>query len=151
MKKMKKILALLVCFMMMFSCASMVSAADYSHAQVATEKLINYFYQDLYPLNSKSKFEDVFFADLDYDGIPELLSSKNLRANGLTVYQYQSGRIVEASRKISFGYGTGIHQNMSLLMDEDGHIYIYRDYAFYVPTGEGSNTKQVIYKSGQSF
>lgn len=146
MKKTKKILALLVCFMMMFSCASLVSATGYSEAQAAAEKLINYFYQTLYPLNTKSDFEDVFLADLDYDGIPELLCSKNLRANGLTVYQYQSGKILEASQSVRFGYEFGMHQQTSLLMDEDGHIYIYRDYAFYVPTGEGSNTRQAIYR-----
>ncbi|MBE7049949.1 MAG: copper amine oxidase N-terminal domain-containing protein [Ruminococcaceae bacterium] len=143
---MKKIIALLICLITIFS--NEACATPYENAENAEKILIDFFYNhkdNLYP-NTVTDIEDAFLADIDNDGIPELLFSRYIYWYGLTVYKVKDGKVIEIPDRINFGTGTGIREDISLLMDKDGHMYIYREGEFTSPfIGGSSYTHQVIY------
>ncbi len=143
---MKRVLSLLICFIVLFS--SITYAAPYETAENAEQILIDYFYNNkdsLYP-NTDTEVEEAFLADIDNDGIPELIFSRYMYWYGLTVYKVKNGRVVEVPDKIMFGRGTGIHEECSFLMDAEGHMYIYREgEQIFFSSEDGRCTTQVIY------
>lgn len=147
---MRKISVLLICLMIIFS--GTVFAEAYESASSAEKTLISWYYthkNELLPeYYGCSGVEEAMLADIDNDGIPELLFSYSLYHGGLTVYKVRDGKVIEIPERIYFGRGTGIHEELALLMDNDGHMYIYRYgvHAFMPDiTSESGTTIEAIY------
>ncbi len=144
---MKKCLLLFLCFLILSSNVVYATSAD--SAETAETILTDYYHQhkdELYPQNAIKDIEEAMLADIDNDGIPELLFSRYSYFYGLTVYKVKDGNVVEIPDKIWFGSGTGIRENISFLMDQDGQLYIYREGIHALVPSEGRNTVQVIYE-----
>ncbi len=123
-------------------------AASYENAESVEKILIDYFYNhkdELYPKNTGMEVEEAMLADIDNDGIPELLFSRYMYWYGLTVYKVKDGQVVEVPDKIRFGRGTGISEDISLLIGDDGHMYIYRNGNYCSFDGTNTGSVQVIY------
>lgn len=147
---MKKRISLIICLVTIFS--GVVYATSYEDAESAEKILIDYFYNhkdELYPQNTDMEVEEAMLADVDNDGVPELLFSRYLYLHGLVVYKVKAGRVVELPNNIWFGSGLGIRENISLLMDKDGHMYIYNEGSeadlSSSAVGDSYYTHQVIY------
>ncbi len=139
---MKKFLALLICFTMLFSCVSIGCATTYSDAIYTS--LDAYYLEHYLPQEGKAEDAEAIMLDLDYDDRMELLYSKSVRAEGFTVCQQQDGQVVELPHKIQFKPDAD-ECEMNILMDEDGYAYFYMTY-YYPFHSEGIDyEEQIIY------
>lgn len=143
---MKKLISLIICLITILS--GVAYASSYENAESAEKILIDYFYNhkdEFYPQNTGMEVEEAMLADIDNDGIPELLFSRYMYWYGLTVYKVKDSQVVEVPDKIQFGRGTGISEDISLLMGDDGHMYIYREGNYCSFDGSNTSNVQVIY------
>lgn len=120
---MKKVLALLVCFIMILSGTAFASGEE------STEKILTDFfntYKDILFLDTNAKVEVAFLADVDNDKEPELVVSAGAYFYGLAIYKVQDGT-VKLHDKITCERGTGINENYYFLLDVDGSMYLIKD------------------------
>lgn len=142
---MKKILCLVLSFIMLCSMGVFAETSE----ELSAEQLLTQYYEqhkdELYPDTTKD-VETAFLADLDNDGEPELIFSRGVYFYGLTVYKVKDGQVVEIPERIAFGRGTGINEDRSFLLDEEGYLSIYREGVHIIYNIEdGKFTKQAIY------
>ena len=120
---MKKFLSLLICFIMAFSTVAF-AAPEESSEQILTDFFNTY--KDILFLDSNAKVEVAFLADIDNDKEPELVVSAGAYFYGLSIYKVQDGT-VKLHDTITCERGTGINENYGFLLDNNGHMTLYKD------------------------
>lgn len=141
---MKKLSALIICLILAANIivGTVVAAPNESSAE-AEKLLIDFFNNNKNELAYGDYSDDIvyaFLADIDNDGNPELLFSRNMYWYGLTIYKVIDGKVTEMSNGISSGgHGTNIHSNTSLLLDNYGYMYLYTEFGGNPPFEEWPN------------
>jgi len=128
----------------------LVSATTYSDAQAAEQLLVDFCNQNGLDPQYGSHDAETLLADLNYDGIPELLFSESIPDYGLTVYQVKNNQVVELPNKITTRPERG-ENDIELLMDDTGALsfyFFYRKPAFEM--GETDSLEHVIYSWSES-
>ncbi len=125
---MKKLSALILCAILtaniIFGTVLAAPAPNESSAE-AEKLLIEFFNNKKNELNGSDN-DYAFLADIDNDGNPEFLfDNEHIHGMSLSVYKVIDGKVTEMSNSISGGYGTRIHWDINLLLDDDGHMYLY--------------------------
>ncbi len=139
---MKKVLILFICFALIISNAVFVSATE--DAEKILSDFVNNRADEIYPTDQKG-IEDAFLADLDNDGVPELLCSRNTYFYGLSVYAVKDGDVVKVGDEIFFERGTGINEDLFLVTDTKGKLMFYREAIHNPQPGAELYTTQAVY------
>ena len=118
------LLILLICFVLIIPNAVIVSATE--NAEEILRDFVSNRADEIYPTD-ETGIEDAFLADLDNDGVPELLCSRNTYFYGLSVYTVKDGDVVKVGDEIFFERGTGIREDLFLVTDTKGKLMFYRE------------------------
>lgn len=143
---MKKLSALILCLTLAANIIVGMVVAAQNESSAEAEKLLteffnnnkdeivavtNQYYNAWYP-NYLSEIKDAFLADIDNDGNPELLLGQSIY-DELRVYKVIDGKVTEMSEytqyiPVTLSHGMYMHLHGSLLLDDDGHMYLYTEF-----------------------
>lgn len=135
---MKKLSALILCLTLAANIIVGMVVAAPNESSAEAEKLLTEFFKDnkhelaYDPYYNESEIDYAFLADIDNDGNPELLLGLTSH-DCLTVYKVIDGNVTKMSDYTQYIYfklsrGMMMHLQGSLLMDDDGHMYLYTTY-----------------------